>query len=361
MRRLAASLTVLGFLVLAGRADDQPKKSSVYDDVPAAKSSPVFDALKKEFTQARAKHARELKEAQKAVGGAKTDAEKQEAQQHLGDVTKDLPGPKYAARFLEFAETHAKDPMAFDAAVMAFRYSARPATRDNTLGKALAYLQDNYASKPQIKQVVRTFEASKGPAGEALLREVLAKNPDHRIQGHACKALLAVTTRTGEKDRLEKLLKGKYADLFPDLSEGKPVPEIAAKNVHDKDVKLSDFRGKVVVLDIWATWCPHCRAMIPHERAMVERLKDKPFAIVSISMDTQKETLTDFLATTKMPWPQWWVGDHSELAEDWNIEYFPTVFVIDARGVIRHQGLIGDDLEKAVIELLKGMEKKKGK
>ncbi len=44
-------------------------------------------------------------------------------------------------------------------------------------------------------QLVRTFEASKGPAGEALLREVLAKNPDHRVQGHACKALLAISTR----------------------------------------------------------------------------------------------------------------------------------------------------------------------
>ena len=115
----------------------------------------------------------------------------------------------------------------------------------------------------------------------------------------------------------------------------------------------------MVVLDIWATWCPHCRAMIPEERQMVERLKDKPFALVSISMDAKKETLTEFLAKKKMPWAQWWVGANSNLAEDWNIEHFPAVYVIDAKGVIRHEGLRGKELEEAVTELLKKMEEKK--
>jgi thiol-disulfide isomerase/thioredoxin len=345
----------------ASRSDDapSPKKSSVYDDAPAPNNSEAFGTISKELTEAQAKHAKELKDAQKVVADAKTDGQKQEAEQKLEVVKKDLPGPKYAPRFLEFAEEHPKDSMAFAAAMMAFKNSARPATKDNTLGKALAYLQNNYADKPQIKQCVRFLEGNKYLAAEGLLRDVLAKNPDHRIQGHACKALLTVSTKPGEKEGLNKLLKGKYADLFPDLSVGKRVPEIAVKDVHGKDVKLSDLKGKVVVLDIWATWCPHCRAMIPHERQMVERLKDKPFALVSISMDAKKETLLEFLAKEKMPWTQWWVGANSDLAEDWNIEYFPTVYVIDAKGVIRNEGLIGEELEDAVTELLREMEKKK--
>ena len=359
MRRLTAALLVLGFLVLVGRADDPPapKKSSLYDDAPAPNDSPGFGTLKKEFTAAQARHAKELKEAQKAIRDARADAEKQEAEKQFADVKQDLPGPKYAVRFLEFAQQHPGDPMAFAAAMMAFKHSARPATKDNTLGKVLAYLQDNYAARPQIMRLVRIFEASKGPAGEALLRDVLAKNPDHRIQGHACKALLAVSTRASEKESLHKLLRGKYADLFPDLSVGKRVPEIATQDVHGRDVKLSDLRGKVVVLDIWATWCPHCRAMIPQEREMVDRLKEKPFALVGISMDADKQALIELLAKEKLPWRQWWVGDNSKLAEDWNIEYFPTVYVVDAQGVIRYQGVTGDDLEKAVDELLKKMKK----
>jgi thiol-disulfide isomerase/thioredoxin len=361
MRQLAAALVVLGAVALPGRADDSPapKKSSIYDDEPTPESSMVFKTLKDELTAAQAKHARELKAAQKAVGDAKSDAEKQDAQQRLEEIKKDLPGPKYADHFLEFARQHPDDASAFAAALTAFKTSRAPATRDNIRGKAIAWLQRNFAARPQIKQLVRTLEESKSPDGEALLREVLAKNPNHRIQGHACKALLAVSTRPQEKAGLEKMLKGKYADLYPDLSVGKRVPEIVAKDVSGKDVKLSNLRGKIVVLDVWATWCPHCRAMIPQEREMVERLKNKPFALVSISMDAKKETLVNFLDKHEMPWAQWWVGASSNLAEDWNIEYFPTVYVIDAAGVIRNEGVTGKDLEEAVTVLLKKMEKKK--
>ncbi len=275
MRRLAPSLVALGLAVVVGRADDlpAPNKSSVYDDVLAPKGSPIYDALKQEFLAAQAKHARQVKAAQKIVGEAKADAEKQESQQKLENIMQDRPGPKFAVRFLEFAEKHPQDPLAFAAAMTAFKFSARPATKDNTLGQTLAWLDDHYADRPQIKQLVRILESSKAPAGETLLRSVLAHNPDHRIQGHACKALLAVSTKAGEKESLTKLLKGKYVDLFPDLSDGKRAPEIATKNVRGKDVKLSDLRGKVVVLDIWATWCPHCRAIIPHQREMVLRLE----------------------------------------------------------------------------------------
>jgi thiol-disulfide isomerase/thioredoxin len=361
MRQLAAGLVALGLAVLVGRADDTPapKSSPANHDLPAPKSSPAYDALKKEFTAAQTKHAKVLQEAKKAVGEATTDAAKREAQKKLGNVTKNPPGPKYAALFLEFAEKHPKDPMAFAAAMTAFNFSPKPATRNNTHGQAIAYLQHNYAAKPQIKQLVRILEAAKAPAGQALLREVLAKNPDRRIQGHACKALVAVSTRAGEKKNLNKRLKEEYADLFPDLSVGKHAPEIVTKNIHGKTVKLSDLKGKVVVLDFWATWCPYCRAMIPDERAMVARLKGKPFVLVSISIDEKMATLPQFLAKEKMPWTHWWVGPSSNLAEDWDVEYYPTIYVVDARGVIRYINLKGEKLEEAVTALLREMNKKK--
>ena len=100
--------------------------------------------------------------------------------------------------------------------------------------------------------------------------------------------------------------------------------------------------------------------MIPHEREMVERLKDKPFALVSISADEKKETLTDFLAKEKMPWTHWWNGseggDHRGLGR----AGFPTIYVLDAQGVIRHKDLRGEELEKAVNALLDGGEDQAG-
>ena len=115
------------------------------------------------------------------------------------------------------------------------------------------------------------------------------------------------------------------------------------------------------MLDVWATWCGPCKEMIPHSRELVERLKDKPFALVSISADASKETLTNFLAKNPMPWTQCWVGVESKFAEDWDIRHYPTIYVIDADGVIRDKDLeqrenTDAELDKAVNALLKEME-----
>ena len=88
--------------------------------------------------------------------------------------------------------------------------------------------------------------------------------------------------------------------------------------------------------------------MIPHEREMVERLKDKPFALVSISVDDEKKTLTDFLAKEPMPWTHWWNGAEGKLIDTLNIEHYPTIFVARPRGVIRYKEIRGEELEKAV-------------
>ena len=72
--------------------------------------------------------------------------------------------------------------------------------------------------------------------------------------------------------------------------------------------------------------------MIPHERDMVERFKDKPFALVSISADARKETLKDFLSKEKMPWTHWWNGTRGGRDRRLERPGFPTIFVIDAQG-----------------------------
>jgi thiol-disulfide isomerase/thioredoxin len=154
-------------------------------------------------------------------------------------------------------------------------------------------------------------------------------------------------------DGLKKTLREKYGDLINDLSIGEVAPKIKIQAVDGSEARLSALRGKVVVLDIWTTWCGPCRAMIPHERKMVERLKEQPFVLVSISADEKKETLTDFLAKEKMPWTHWWNGSEGGVLEDWDVRHFPTIYILDVQGVIRHKDLSGEGLEKAVNSLLK--------
>jgi len=73
-------------------------------------------------------------------------------------------------------------------------------------------------------------------------------------------------------------------------------------------------------------------------------------------LDEEKETLTKFLSKNPMPWTSWWNGHDSGILVDWDVTYFPTIYVLDAQGVIRFKDLRGEKLEEAVNELLHELE-----
>lgn len=162
----------------------------------------------------------------------------------------------------------------------------------------------------------------------------------------------------GPQGTVDETAKGALTEMRF-LKIGAVAPDVACLNIDgEKEDKLSNYKGKVVVLDVWTTWCGPCKAMIPHEREMVAKLKGKKFALISVSGDEEKETLVKFLETTKMPWIHWFAGQKG-LIKDWNIRYYPTIYIIDHKGVIRAKDLNGDKLEKKVEELLAEMEKEK--
>ena len=88
---------------------------------------------------------------------------------------------------------------------------------------------------------------------------------------------------------------------------------------------------------------------------------NKPFAIVSVSADEEKSELTDFLSSEKMPWTHWWDGEKGPVTKMFRVKAFPTLYLIDAKGVIRHKwvGNPGNDkIDAAVKELVAEATKK---
>jgi peroxiredoxin len=130
----------------------------------------------------------------------------------------------------------------------------------------------------------------------------------------------------------------------PQPPEGKRVgnvcPEVAGYDQDDRPVKLSDHKGKVVLISFWATWCPPCRQQLPHEREMVTvQYKDRPFALLGVAQDSP-ETVKEFTKSNPLPWPNI-VDDRAILGKSWRVEYLPSAVLVDHTGVIRNVWLDG--------------------
>ena len=99
--------------------------------------------------------------------------------------------------------------------------------------------------------------------------------------------------------------------------------------------------------------------MYPHERSLVKRLADKPFAIIGINSDKDLEKLRDRLAEESITWRSFWNGPKGTggpISTRWNVRAWPTIYVIDHQGVIRYKNVRGDALDAAIDELLAEME-----
>jgi len=93
--------------------------------------------------------------------------------------------------------------------------------------------------------------------------------------------------------------------------------------------------------------------MFEHERSLVRRMKGKPFVLLGINEDPDRDKLKQDIEARQVTWRSWWDGRAGPILRRWKVEYLPTTYVLDAKGVIRYSNPTGDDLDMAVDRLLK--------
>lgn len=386
MRLVAAFL--IASLALPALADDDKGKGKDKPKTPDEKLAALVE------------------DANKAVEEFIAKVRKAKPEERQKMFREEHPTPKFADKFLEFAKENGKS----DAAAGALCWIAENMGGGKQFDEAIDILGRDHLGNPKIGVLCSALGNRASASSEAMLVKILKDNPAKDVKGLAAYGLASLYKQRAEfapraknpemaeqlanmlgKEVAESLKAGpaaseakaieyyelvasKFADVdgpegklgelakpelfeLKNLSVGKVAPEIVLKDLEGNEAKLSALKGKVVVLDVWATWCGPCRAMIPHEREMVKKFEGKPFEFVSISFDDSKETLQNFLKKEPMPWTHWFNGPDGPMGKAWNIRYFPTIYVLDSKGVIRFKGVRGEEMTEAVQSLLDEMKK----
>ena len=147
-------------------------------------------------------------------------------------------------------------------------------------------------------------------------------------------------------DKLEAAKKTSIGQMAPDFTQNDP---------DGKAVSLSDFKGKYVLVDFWASWCGPCRAENPNVVKAYNQYKDKNFTILSVSLDQKKEDWLKAIKDDHLTWNH--VSDlkywENTAAQEYGVQAIPANFLVDPQGKIIARDLRGDDLESKLAEVLK--------
>ena len=138
-----------------------------------------------------------------------------------------------------------------------------------------------------------------------------------------------------------------------------PFSPLALPDLAGKTHSLADYKGKVVLVNFWATWCPPCRAEMPSMQRLKERMAGKPFAILAVDMAESETDIRAFLKEIKPAKLDFTIlMDQQGMAiKDWRVSVFPTSFILNTQGKLRYS-LLGatawdeDDMVKKIEALL---------
>jgi peroxiredoxin len=241
--------------------------------------------------------------------------------------------------------------------------------------KQIDDINAEYAAAPKEKQKdqefikgIRAKYAKVSTAHQIRQREFIKSNPGSYFSLVALKDIAGQVINVKEIEPVFNSLSPnmqqssagqefkKLLDLARATSIGKMAPDFTQNDANEQPVKLSDFKGKYVLIDFWASWCAPCRAENPNVVKAYNQYKNKGFTVIGISLD-QPGKKAAWLAAVKADGLEWTqLSDlkfwNNEVAVLYGIKSIPQNFLLDKDGKIVAANLRGEDLEKTLAKLL---------
>ena len=310
--------------------------------------------------------------------------DKEDAIMALGLETPDaLPAVDSA---LTIANANPVDDLGFMALRFAY-YELRnidQAVRSNYEDAVFELLETHYIHDLRLDRLLLGLIRFGGDRGVDLVDEVVARSNQRQLRGRG--AYWSASERLKDVDDLGKsaseraqiraevmhmaeLVVSEYGDVtvfrgqpggdaiqpvlyvLDNLAVGQTIPEANAQRVGGDQESLSQYRGNVLLLDFWATWCVPCIASLPDIKRLSETLGDLDFQVITISVDETVELVEEFMESrADLPYINWFVGPESKLYNDWSIQGLPTYMVVDRDGTVLGKSVELEPLYKVILE-----------